>query len=85
MDYRVIKFFIDRDTLKAFSVGDKYPCADLERAAQLIHRGYIKREEASQVEEDPKDEPKDKPEPKKKTTTAKAKTAAKKAVTKKKA
>ena len=84
MDYRVIKFFIDRDTLKAFSVGDKYPCADLERAAQLIHRGYIKREEASQ-EEDPKDEPKDKPEPKKKTTTAKAKTAAKKAVTKKKA
>lgn len=81
MDYRVIKFFIDRDTLKAFSVGDKYPCADLERAAQLIHRGYIKREEASQVEEDPQD----KPEPKKKTTTAKAKTAAKKAVTKKKA
>lgn len=80
MDYRVIKFFIDRDTLKAFSVGDKYPCADLERAAQLIHRGYIKREEASQVEEDPQD----KPEPKKKTT-AKAKTAAKKAVTKKKA
>ena len=83
MDYRVIKFFIDRDTLKAFSAGDSYPCADLERAAQLIHRGYIKREEASQ--EDPKDEPKDKPEPKKKTTTAKAKTAAKKAVTKKKA
>lgn len=80
MDYRVIKFFIDRDTLKAFSVGDKYPCADLERAAQLIHRGYIKREEASQVEEDPQD----KPEPKNKTT-AKAKTAAKKAVTKKKA
>lgn len=80
MDYRVIKFFIDRDTLKAFSVGDKYPCADLERAAQLIHRGYIIREEASQVEEDPQD----KPEPKKKTT-AKAKTAAKKAVTKKKA
>ena len=81
MDYRVIKFFIDRDSLKAFSVGDKYPCADLERAAQLIHRGYIKREEASQVEDDPQD----KPEPKKKTTTAKAKTAAKKAVTKKKA
>lgn len=80
MDYRVIKFFIDRDNLKAFSVGDKYPCADLERAAQLIHRGYIKREEASHVEEDPQD----KPEPKKKTT-AKAKTAAKKAVTKKKA
>lgn len=80
MGYRVIKFFIDRDTLKAFSVGDKYPCADLERAAQLIHRGYIIREEASQVEEDPQD----KPEPKKKTT-AKAKTAAKKAVTKKKA
>lgn len=83
MDYRVIKFFIDRDTLKAFSVGDTYPCADLERAAQLIHRGYIVREEASQ-EEDPKDEPKDKPEPKKKTT-AKAKTAVKKAANKKKA
>lgn len=84
MDYRVIKFFIDRDSLKGFNAGDTYPCADLDRAAQLIHRGYIVREEASQ-EEDPKDEPKDKPEPKKKTTTAKAKTAVKKAANKKKA
>lgn len=81
MNYRVIKFFIDRDSLKGYSAGDSYPCADLERAAQLIHRGYIIREEASQVEEDPQD----KPEPKKNTKTAKAKTAAKKAVTKKKA
>lgn len=81
MNYRVIKFFIDRDSLKGYSAGDSYPCADLERAAQLIYRGYIIREEASQVEEDPQD----KPEPKKKTTTAKAKTAAKKAANKKKA
>lgn len=81
MNYRVIKFFIDRDSLKGFNAGDTYPCADLDRAAQLIHRGYIVREEASQVEEDSQD----KPEPKKKTTTAKAKTAVKKAATKKKA
>lgn len=81
MNYRVIKFFIDRDSLKGFNAGDTYPCADLDRAAQLIHRGYIVREEASQVEEDPQD----KPEPKKKTTTAKAKTAVKKAANKKKA
>lgn len=81
MNYRVIKFFIDRDSLKGFNAGDTYPCADLDRAAQLIHRGYIVREEDSQVEEDPQD----KPEPKKKTTTAKAKTAVKKAANKKKA
>lgn len=81
MNYRVIKFFIDRDSLKGFNAGDTYPCADLDRAAQLIHRGYIVREEASQVEEDPQD----KSEPKKKTTTAKAKTAVKKAANKKKA
>lgn len=83
MNYRVIKFFIDHDSVKAYIAGELFPCDDPERAAQLIHRGYIIRgaEEASEVKEDPAD---DKPEPKKKTT-AKGKTAAKKVVSKKKA
>ena len=83
MAHRVIKFFIDRDSLKAFNAGDSFPCDDVERAAQLIHRGYIMREEPK---EEPKEEPVKEPEkPKKATTTAKAKGTTKKAASKKKA
>lgn len=84
MAYRVIKFFIDRDSLKGFNAGDLFPCDDTERAAQLIHRGYIMREEPKA---EPTKEPEEKLEkPKKKaTTTAKAGGTTKKAASKKKA
>lgn len=81
MDYRVIKFFIDRDTLKDYSAGDVFPCDDPERAQQLISRCYIERmpEKAARVAKE------DKPKEPKKTTTARAKGTAKKAASKKKA
>lgn len=74
MDYRVIKFFIDHDSLKEFNAGDLFPCADEERAAKLIYKGYIER--IQPVKEEPK-------EPKK--TTARAKSTVKKTASKKKA
>ena len=45
MEYKVKKFFIDRDSLKKFSQGDIFPCEDSERAAFLTEKGYLERQE----------------------------------------
>lgn len=76
MNYRVIKYFIDRDSLKEFNMGDLFPCVDEKRAEQLIFKGYIVREQEKSDKQPAKKEP---------TKTAKAKSTTKKAATKKKA
>lgn len=38
---KVIRAFIDRDTLERFNPGDKYPSDNPERVNQLIERGYL--------------------------------------------
>ncbi len=81
MAYRVIKYFIDRDSLKEFNAGDNFPCETLERANELIYKGYIER-----VQDDaPKTDDKPVEEPKEPTKTAKAKGMTKKTASKKKA
>ena len=45
MEYKVKKFFIDRDSLKKFSQGDIFPCEDSERAAFLTEKGYLEAQE----------------------------------------
>lgn len=75
MDYRVIKFFIDRETCTGHNAGELFPCDDPDRAAELIRKCYIERVQDIGQQEAPK-------EPSK---TAKAKSTAKKAATKKKA
>lgn len=45
MEYKVKRFFIDRDSLKKFSQGDIFPCEDSERAAFLTEKGYLERQE----------------------------------------
>lgn len=75
MNYRVIRFFIDRDTLQEHKAGELFPCNDPDRAAELIQKCYIERVQDIGQDEAPK-------EP---TKTAKAKSTAKKAATKKKA
>lgn len=68
MEYTVIKPFIDRDSLKQFNAGDKFPCVDTERAGTLITKGYI-----SDVVEAPEVKPvEDKPAKPQKSTKAKA-------------
>lgn len=52
MEYKVKKFFIDRDSLKRFSQGDIFPCEDPERAAFLTEKGYLEAQE--NPEEPPK-------------------------------
>ena len=52
MEYKVKKFFIDRDSLKKFSQGDIFPCEDTERAAFLTEKGYLETQETP--EEPPK-------------------------------
>jgi len=52
MEYKVKKFFIDRDSLKKFSQGDIFPCEDPERAAFLTEKGYLEAQE--NPEEPPK-------------------------------
>lgn len=76
MDYRVIKYFIDRDSLKKFNAGDLFPCENPERAAQLINKCYIERI----AEEDPDKEPEQEAEKPKKSANGKStkKTANKK-------
>lgn len=44
MEYKVKRFFIDRDTLKQFSHGDIFPCEDPKRAAFLTEKGYLAQE-----------------------------------------
>ncbi len=75
ISYRVIKFFIDRDTLKEHNAGELFPCDDPDRAAELIRKCYIERIETEAPSEAPKESSK----------TAKAKSTAKKTATKKKA
>lgn len=41
MDYRVIKDFVDKNTLSEFKAGDNYACPDTERADSLILMGYL--------------------------------------------
>ena len=79
MQYRVLKFFIDRETVSEHNAGDLFPCDDPKRASELIYKGYIEKvqEDAPAIEQ-----PLEKPKP---TKTAKAKAPAKKAATKKKA
>lgn len=45
MEYKVKRFFIDRDSLKKFSQGDIFPCENPERAAFLTEKGYLERQE----------------------------------------
>ena len=52
MEYKVKKFFIDRDSIKKFSQGDIFPCEDPERAAFLTEKGYLEAQE--NPEEPPK-------------------------------
>lgn len=81
MAYRVIKYFIDRDSLKEFNAGDNFPCETKERADELIYKGYIERVQGKAPAEDTKPVE----EPKEPTKTAKAKSTAKKTASKKKA
>lgn len=77
MAYRVIKFFIDRDSLQGFNAGDLFPCDDPERAKELISKCYIEKvQEEKPVQEDKT------PAKKEPTKTAKAKSTVKKAATK---
>lgn len=90
MDYRVIKDFIDKNTLSEFKAGDKYACLDAERADSLILMGYLAANETaeqddseqnaaeSQQEEPEKAEPEEKPQ-------KAAKSASKKSVKNRKA
>ena len=88
MKYRVIRFFIDRDSLKDYNAGDLFPCDDPERAKELINKCYIEKvqEKAPETEQAPAKASK----PKKDTALAKepkktAKSTVKKTATKKKA
>ncbi len=81
MQYRVIKYFIDRDTLKEYNAGDNFPCDSTERASELIYKGYIERMQ----DKEPVSDKKPVEEPAEPTKTAKAKSTAKKAASKKKA
>lgn len=77
MKYRVLRFFIDRDTLKEFSAGELFPCDDPNRASELINKCYIERvQEEKPVKEDKA------PAKKEPTKTAKAKGTTKKTATK---
>ena len=77
INYRVLRFFIDRESLKEFNAGDLFPCSDSKRADELIYKGYII---AEPVEEPTKAD--DKQEDKK-PKTAKANSTAKRTVKKK--
>lgn len=81
MQYRVIKYFIDRDTLKEYNAGDIFPCESTERASELIYKGYIERMQ----DKEPASVEKPVEESAEPTKTAKAKGTAKKAASKKKA
>ena len=48
MDYRVIKDFIDKNTLSEFKAGDNYACPDSERADSLILMGYLAANETAE-------------------------------------
>lgn len=77
MKYRVLRFFIDRDSLKEFNAGDLFPCENLERANELVNKCYIERvQEDVPVQEDKA------PAKKEPTKTAKAKSTTKKTATK---
>lgn len=44
MEYKVVKSFIDKNTLERVPAGAMYPCEDPERVALLSERGYISAE-----------------------------------------
>lgn len=44
MEYKVVKSFIDRDTLAEVPAGAMYQCEDPARVALLSERGYITAE-----------------------------------------
>lgn len=84
MNYRVIKYFIDRDSLKEFNAGDLFPCENPERAAQLIKRCYIERISEPLKAPNPEELALEK-EAEKPKQSAKGKSTAKKTASKKKA
>ncbi len=45
MTYKVVKSFIDKNTLERVPAGAMYPCEDPKRVALLTERGYISAEE----------------------------------------
>lgn len=51
MDYRVIKDFIDKNTLFEFKAGDNYACPDSERADSLILMGYLAANETAEQDD----------------------------------
>lgn len=75
MEYKVKKFFIDRDSLKKFSQGDIFPCEDPERAAFLTEKGYLEAQaKAEPVATSQQEEPQEIPaEPPKKSARSKKK------------
>lgn len=66
---KVIKFFIDRETKKAFNVGDDFAHENAERIAFLVEKGYLKDEAAAAEKSD------EKPKEKKTAKTAAGKTS----------
>lgn len=58
MNYQVKKTFIDRDSLKQFSAGDTFPCADAARAKILQTKGYLFEASPEEAAPDPKPQPK---------------------------
>lgn len=51
MDYRVIKDFIDKNTLSEFKAGDNYACPDSDRADSLILMGYLAANETAKQDD----------------------------------
>lgn len=51
MEYRVIKDFIDKNTLSEFKAGDNYACPDSERADSLILMGYLAANETAEQDD----------------------------------
>lgn len=67
---KVIKFFIDRETKKAFNVGDDFAHENAERIAFLVEKGYLKGDAAPAAEKSD-----EKPKEKKTAKTAAGKTS----------
>ena len=84
MEYTVVKYFIDRETMKEFKAGSTYACLDDSRAQLLISRGYIEGTAAPEEKEPEKKPQKAKTAVKASGSKSPAKPAAKKPASKKK-
>lgn len=48
---KVIKYFIDRESLKGFNVGDEFTHKDPERLKFLVSRGYLQADDKKPAED----------------------------------